>query len=48
MATRLFVEQFLLSNGYQLQSWPEETLYRKIVSTETLTNLLKNNSVKIN
>lgn len=47
-ATRLFVEQFLLSKGYQLQSWPEETLYRKIVSTETLTNLLKNNSVKIN
>lgn len=46
-ATRLFVEQFLLSKGYNLTRWPEESLYRKIVSVEKLAEYLKSCSEKI-
>ena len=45
-AARLFTEQFLLSKGYRLMKWPEETLYRKIISPEQMTELIKQNSVK--
>lgn len=43
-ASRLFVEQFLLSKGFHLNKWPEETLYRKICSTSDLAEALKQNS----
>ena len=43
-ASRLFVEQFLLSKGFHLHKWPEETLYRKICSTSDLAEALKQNS----
>ena len=46
-ATRLFTEQFLLSKGYQLTKWPEETLYRKIYSNEQIAEALKQNSKKL-
>lgn len=46
-ATRLFVEQFLLSKGYNLTRWPEEALYRKIISPEKLAKHLKSCSEKI-
>lgn len=45
--TRLFIEQFLLSKGYRLMKWPEETLYRKIFTEEQIAESLKNNCVKI-
>ena len=42
-ATRLFVEQFLLSKGYVLEKWPEEALYRKICTNEQLSQALRKN-----
>ncbi len=42
--SRLFTEKFLLSKGIRLISWPEETLYRKIYSTDELAEKLKQNS----
>ncbi len=46
-AARLFTEQVLLSKGYRLRKWPEETLYRKIYSKKELAEFLRKNSVKI-
>ena len=45
-AVRLFTEQVLLSKGYRLERWPEETLYRKVYSKEQMITFLKQNSVK--
>lgn len=45
-ATRLFVEQFLLSKGYVLDKWPEEALYRKIYNNEQLSQALRKNCSK--
>lgn len=43
-AARLFTEEFLLSKGHRLSKWPEEILYRKIYSTEELSEFLRQSS----
>lgn len=40
-ATRLFVEAFLLSKGYQLKSWAEETLYINLFTKEQIATALR-------
>lgn len=45
--TRLFTEQFLLSKGFRLMKWPEETLYRKIFTPEQMAEALKECSQSI-
>lgn len=45
-ATRLFTEALLQSKGYELTKWPEEALYRKIVTAKQLAESLRQNSIK--
>jgi len=44
---RLFTEQFLLNKGYRLMKWPEQILYRKVVSVAQVGEALRECSVKI-
>ena len=44
---RLFTEQFLLNKGYHLMKWPEQILYRKVVSVAQVGEALRECSVKI-
>ena len=43
--SRLFTEQFLLSKGFRLMKWPEETLYRKVCTQKQMADALRENAI---